>query len=150
MKWPLMRSALIAYWDRHRCRDGIPPWGRIDPVDIPRLLPYVGLIDVLEDGRQFRIRLAGEHIVAMHGASPVGMVIGDCGQKGCGCSAAPAALSAFRDALTHRKVASFVTEYANTDGDQISLSAVVMPLSTIDAEVGMLFGGALLHRIRRK
>ena len=59
---PSLQRALFDYW----CslwRDGTMPARKdIDPIDIPRLLPHVGLIDVLP-GPAFRYRLIGSAMV---------------------------------------------------------------------------------------
>lgn len=58
---PLLREA-IDYWERLRGDRDLPARADLNPVDIPRLLPYVMLIDVLENPRDFRFRLLGtEH-----------------------------------------------------------------------------------------
>ncbi|HEX6958821.1 MAG TPA: PAS domain-containing protein [Ferrovibrio sp.] len=58
---------LAEYWFARRDGTGVPPREAINPLDFPRLLPNVGLLDrvLAEDGsgsERFRIRLAGEEI----------------------------------------------------------------------------------------
>jgi hypothetical protein len=67
---------LWAYWrSRHI---GVKPPGRkdIEPVAIPRLLPYIMLLDVLDgpmaDPPDFRFRLVGTHITLIHRADNTG------------------------------------------------------------------------------
>ena len=47
-----------------RCRGAatVAPRRAFDPVDVPRLLPYLFLVDLIDDGRDFRYRLIGGHI----------------------------------------------------------------------------------------
>lgn len=53
---------LFDYW-LDKCSEAGPPGRRdISPVDIPRLLPHVSLIDVLSDAGGFRYRLAGSRL----------------------------------------------------------------------------------------
>jgi hypothetical protein len=60
---------LSAYWSG-KCRGGrLPARADIDPVEIPDILPYVVLWDVVDGGRDFRIRLAGTRFEAAHGRS---------------------------------------------------------------------------------
>ncbi|MEQ8332152.1 PAS domain-containing protein [Nisaea sp.] len=47
---------LIAYWRGKRSGDRLPARRDIDPVDIPDLLPHIGLIDVIGEGTDFRYR----------------------------------------------------------------------------------------------
>jgi PAS domain-containing protein len=55
---PRLRAALT-YWDAKRQNKLMPPRSDIDPVEIPRLLPYVMLIDVVREPLDFRYRLMG-------------------------------------------------------------------------------------------
>jgi len=56
--------ALFDYWRSKAPREGVLP-GRqhIDPIEIPRLLQYVWLLDVVDDPRRFRVRLVGTALV---------------------------------------------------------------------------------------
>ena len=49
----------------------------IDAVRIPELLPFVLLVDVLDDGADFRYRLMGEHVVRNNGRSLTGRLLSD-------------------------------------------------------------------------
>lgn len=53
-----LRTA-FAYWDAKRNGHLMPSRSDIDPVEIPALLPYVMLIDVLSGPLDFRYRLIG-------------------------------------------------------------------------------------------
>lgn len=73
---------LVAYWlDRRRGRT-MPARRDIDPVDIPWVLPFIWLNDVVPpataaDGLRFRCRLAGEAINAVHRRSVRGLMLED-------------------------------------------------------------------------
>ena len=56
--------ALFDYWRSKAPRQGVLP-GRqhIDPIEIPRLLQYAWLLDVVDDPRRFRVRLVGTELV---------------------------------------------------------------------------------------
>ena len=53
------------YWQSKRSGGSLPLRAQIDPLDVPRLLPYLMLIEVVE-GR-LRYRLAGTQVVANAG-----------------------------------------------------------------------------------
>jgi hypothetical protein len=53
------------YWQSKRVGGSLPLRAQIDPLDVPRLLPYLMLIEVVE-GR-LRYRLAGTQVVANAG-----------------------------------------------------------------------------------
>src|SRR5690242_1355091 len=56
--------ALYDYWRSKAPGEGLLPGRRhIDPVDIPRLLPNVWLLDVVDDPRRFRVRLVGGALI---------------------------------------------------------------------------------------
>ncbi len=58
---PILDEA-FAYWLGKRESTEIPRRTAIDPIEIPRLLPHLMLIDVLRDPLDFRYRLIGEGI----------------------------------------------------------------------------------------
>lgn len=56
----------IEYWISIHPSEGLPGRQHFDPVDVPRLLPFVCLLDVSGDPPQFRVRLMGTQMVAFH------------------------------------------------------------------------------------
>ena len=66
---PQLRD-LYLYWTGKRGQSGYPARRDIDPQEIKPLLPYVMLVDVLEDGRFFRFRLVGTDVA--FGVDPTG------------------------------------------------------------------------------
>ncbi|SDG52197.1 PAS domain-containing protein [Limimonas halophila] len=65
---------LARLWFAHLERDALPSRAEIDPVDFPRLLPGVMLLDCLRDGG-FRIRVAGAHHRDVFGFEPTGLTL---------------------------------------------------------------------------
>ena len=56
--------AIYDYWRRKAPEPGLLPGRRhLDPIEIPRLLPHVWLVDVVDDPRRFRVRLIGTALV---------------------------------------------------------------------------------------
>jgi len=70
---PLVADA-IGYWRRIRpAPDLLPGRRHFDPVEVPRLLPYLGLLDVVREPRiRFRGRMAGTKVTDVFGAGLVG------------------------------------------------------------------------------
>lgn len=65
------------YW-LARCRDGRPPRrADIDPVDIPRLLSRLIIVDLVPDERRFVYRLVGTKEVEVRGFDPTGKSVGE-------------------------------------------------------------------------
>ncbi len=54
-------AQIFDYWDGKRAGGGLPARDAIDPAEIPRLLPWVYLLEPLGDGGA-RVRLAGTRI----------------------------------------------------------------------------------------
>lgn len=59
------------YWRRKAAGRRMPRRADIDPAEIPRLLPYVRLVDVVEQ-RRFRYRLVGTETRQHHTIDPTG------------------------------------------------------------------------------
>lgn len=72
---PFFQPAL-QYW-QSLTGQGLPTRRDIDPVDIPDLLANVMLLDVLNDGADFRYRLAGTAVEHNFGASIKGLVLSE-------------------------------------------------------------------------
>jgi hypothetical protein len=56
---------------------GLPDRGRFDPMGIPRLLPYLWILEVEGDGTRLRYRLAGSAMVDALDFDPTGQTIED-------------------------------------------------------------------------
>ena len=65
--------AIYRYWDGKRNGRLMPSRADLDPVDIPKLLPNVWLIDVARDPYRFRFRLLGTAVVEYAGEDNTGM-----------------------------------------------------------------------------
>lgn len=69
---PEMRQ-ILSYW-RSLWRDGVlPDRTDIDPVEIPRLLSGIILIDIFRDPYRFRFRLIGQRMIDYHGRNLTGL-----------------------------------------------------------------------------
>ncbi|WP_282609246.1 PAS domain-containing protein [Pelagibius sp. Alg239-R121] len=55
-------QALLDYWVEKRAGRAMPDRSDIDPIDIPKLLPDIGLLDVIDGGRRFYFRVVGSSI----------------------------------------------------------------------------------------
>jgi hypothetical protein len=74
---------LYEYWlDLAEAADGVPPVRAFDPLNLPRLLPNVWIVEVEPATRRFRMRLTGENINAIYGRSIAGLYFKDVFQPG--------------------------------------------------------------------
>lgn len=71
---PLL-AELYAYWTAKRGDRFAPARAEIDPIEIPRLLPHLMLVDVIDGGARLRYRLAGTEIESRFGCSMVGRYV---------------------------------------------------------------------------
>ncbi|WP_119304805.1 PAS domain-containing protein [Dongia deserti] len=69
--------AIYRYWDSKRKGRLMPARADLDPLDIPRLLPDICLVDVVPDERKYLYRLIGTNEAAMRGRDPTGLAVGD-------------------------------------------------------------------------
>src|SRR4051794_28258795 len=67
---PRLRETLV-YWQAKAAGKAMPSRADIDPVEIPRLLPDLMLVDVLPKGR-YRYRLIGTENAEAHGMNATG------------------------------------------------------------------------------
>lgn len=68
------------YWSG-KCRgDLLPARGEIDPVDIYDCLSWLMILDVIDGGRDFRIRLAGSQVEEAHDRTLKGVMLGELGE----------------------------------------------------------------------
>ena len=73
---PLL-AELVAYWEEKRRGRIAPRRGDIDPAELRRHLPYVHMLDVIDDGADFRFRLIGTAIVEGLGRDSTGKTFGE-------------------------------------------------------------------------
>jgi len=69
--------ALYRYWDGKRNGRLMPSRADLDPLEIPKYLPDICLVDVVSDARKYVYRLIGTNEAAMRGRDPTGMAVGE-------------------------------------------------------------------------
>src|SRR5882724_4542583 len=69
--------ALYVYWDGRRGGREVPTRADLDPADIPSLLRYVFLIDVLSDPLRLRYRVFGTALTALFKRDLTGCEVGE-------------------------------------------------------------------------
>jgi hypothetical protein len=66
----------LRYWSSLRYANGsLPSRQDFDPVEVPSVLPYVELTEVIDGGRDFRFRLIGSHLVDVDDINPTGQLL---------------------------------------------------------------------------
>ena len=68
---------MFAYWASLRRGASLPARVDLHPASMKRLLPTVSLIDVVNEPRDYRLRLAGTGLYGVYGREITGRMIGD-------------------------------------------------------------------------
>lgn len=69
--------AMYGYWKSKCVGDRLPRRADIDPLDFPRLLPHITLVEVVADERRYVYRLVGTKEVEVRGRDPTGKSVID-------------------------------------------------------------------------
>jgi hypothetical protein len=69
--------AVLAYWESKKRGRHIPSRDDIDPTELVKFLPYISIIDVVEDARRFVYRLVGTMEVEVRGYDPTGKSVAE-------------------------------------------------------------------------
>ena len=128
---------IFEYW-RGKCRDsGLPQPSDIDPAGIPpSILPYLTLLDVIDGGRTFRVRLVGTASAAAVGGDYTGRYLDET-MSG---DVLEAALDRYRAATVQRRPVLGHADYVMVGGDRVRNLLMTLPLSTDGAIVDRLLG----------
>ncbi len=130
--------ALFDYWREKRGDGAMPARADLDPLEIPTLLPIIGLVDVLDGGARFRYRLIGTEIVDVDGYDPTGRfldeVLPDSGY-------ADYLIGLFREVTRERRPLYGESDFRGPGRIERRLRHLLMPLSCDGRAVDMIFGG---------
>ncbi|HWI29279.1 MAG TPA: PAS domain-containing protein [Stellaceae bacterium] len=80
---PRLKEALL-YWQRKRGSRAMPSRRDLDPIEMPKLLPFVMLYDVLASPLDFRYRLIGTEVRSILAADYTGKRFSEVPGKGRG------------------------------------------------------------------
>jgi hypothetical protein len=132
---PILHAAL-AYWQRLRQGESLPRRRDIDPSAIPRLLPHLQLIEVVDGGVRFRYRLVGTALVTAFGKEYTGQYLDELfgGERLAHASHIYATVCAQRRAVFLR------SRYSTARNIELMASRLYMPLSDDGASVNVIFG----------
>jgi hypothetical protein len=129
--------ALYLYWSEKRGLRSYPARDDIAPDEIKRLLPFVLLLDVLDEGRHFRFRLVGTD--AASGIDPTGKLLHEAAPEGVYRNHLAAL---FRRGAAGPGALYSRSSYAYQDAPgPRSISRVFMPLAGDGAHVDMMMIG---------
>ena len=123
---PSVIDQALAYWQRIRGSRAMPARADFSPADIPKLLPYVILMDVLRDPLDFRYRVVGTEIDRICARNYKGMKFSELPDK-----RDPNPIwRHHREAVEARAPVRRELSYVGPDGDVRRIEHCLMPLSS--------------------
>lgn len=130
--------ALFGYWREKRGDRAMPARADLDPLEIPTLLPIVGLVDVLDGGARFRYRLVGTEIVEVDGHDPTGRFLDEAPPDS---GYADYLIGLFREVTRERRPLYGESDFRGQGRIERRVRRLLMPLSCDGRSVDMIFGG---------
>ena len=135
---PPRLGLLHAYWSSKLAGRPMPSRSDIDPVEIPKLLPWIMLVDVDDGGANFRYRLVGSEIASLVGAALKGKSVGSA-------VSGPYTewlLGVYRTAVERKKPVFSQSELGfGSRGLKRVVSRLMLPLSSDGVSVSMILNG---------
>lgn len=128
-------EAVWTYWSALRGERACPSRADLDPADIPKLLPHIGLIDVEPAPLRFRYRLIGTHMNEMFGEDFTGTYL-DAAKGG---NYASFLHDLYAEAALDRRPVYSESVFGYRDRRHLAIRRLVLPLAqSDDAPVRML------------
>lgn len=128
---------LYAYWQRKKAGRQMPARADVEPTEIPRLLPWIALVEITENPQRFCFRLAGTQVETFYGGKVSGRWLDELDFSDH--NAAIAAQYAEAAQSGEPSVARFA--FTKQDGRHIEYERVLLPLSSDGRNVDMLLIG---------
>lgn len=129
-----IQKQVFEYWESCRGTRAMPARADIDPVDIPKLLPHIGLIDVLDGGQRFYYRLVGTNMNRVFGTDFTGTYLFE-RKSG---SYAYFLQDLYRRAVSGPSAVFSETDFGYEDRRHLWIERLVLPLSDDGRQVNML------------
>ena len=137
-------QSLHAYWNDRRAGRDMPARSDIDPIDIPRLLPNLLLIDVEPGTRRLKVRVAGTTVVEMYGSDYTGRYLDeiDFGDR------RAAVLFDYNTCLETRQPYAAEHSFWTDRGITYRIERLILPLSDDGETVSQLIAGLEFDTVR--
>jgi len=134
---------LHAYWLAKKGDRAAPARAAIRPEEIPRLLPYLALLDVLGEPPRFRIRLFGTGLVRTYGEDLTGRFADEIDLDTVGPDIVAQLTALVREC---RPVVARVRFTKAADGRHLQYERIALPLSDDGGTVNMILAGYVAER----
>jgi len=127
---------LFAYWASLRRGARLPARCDIHPSAFTRHLPTISLVDVVDQARDFRLRLAGTGLYGVYGREITGRRLADVYN----CAAADYWRSELTQVVRERRPAVGVHNLAWRGASHLSILWLRLPLAANGSDVDMILG----------
>lgn len=141
---PRLKEA-FAYWQGKLAGRSMPSRRDIDPVEMPRLLPHLMLLDVLSSPLDFRHRLIGTELRAMFARDYTGLRFSELPGKGRG----SIVWGNCEKVVLSKAPLAGNPPYVGPEPKVLRCENLLLPLSEDGSEVGMILLVANFERGRR-
>jgi hypothetical protein len=135
---PLL-AELYAYWTAKRGARFAPSRAEIDPVEIPRLLPHLMLVDIVDGGARLLYRLAGTEIESRFGCRMGGRYVDEL-MRG---RYNDYIHELYRELLATRRALYSESAYGPDGNSPLYTRRLMLPLSNDGRRVDMVLAGQI-------
>jgi hypothetical protein len=133
-----LTQELMDYWLRLRADRRMPSRRDLDPLDIPKLLPGVLLLDVEHETHRLRFRLVGTRITELYGSDFTGQYLDNTFFGRHRDKVVDDYEQVMREGIPHH----CWMEFTNRDGLEFKMERLILPLSrdgcTVDKLIALL------------
>tara|TARA_R110000868_G_scaffold42158_23_gene143106 strand:+ start:1092 stop:1673 length:582 start_codon:yes stop_codon:yes gene_type:complete len=134
----------VQYLSRRCGTDGIPDRSHINPAEILPLLPHMMILDIVDDGEDFRVRVFGTGLVTLLGEERTGMLASEFGAKSIIANDFKEMrsrwLAIFRKALTENGAAHFKAPTVSPDRSYMHYHGMITPITNGTDKISQLVG----------
>ncbi|MEH6630762.1 MAG: PAS domain-containing protein [Halopseudomonas aestusnigri] len=132
---------LLRYWKGISPSGALPGRQDVDPLNIPHILPYCELLDVLLEPLDFEYRLIGTKIDAISRGKYTGLKVSEIPTQ-----IAPSMMYELYSGVVEQKSpVRTVLPYIGEKSGIVEVECLVLPLASNGRDVDMLLGGIALN-----
>jgi len=126
-------QSMLSYWQAKAGCEALPARADIVAAEIPRLLPYMAIVDILREPFDFRYRLVGTHLTEMMGAERTGLRMREIFPP----PAAAATGQLIARLVSHRQPIACAGNMPWLNANYREFQALILPLAADGREVNM-------------
>jgi len=137
---------LVEYWKSIKKNQFFPYRRDFNPVDIPKCLPHIVLVDVIDGNPKYQIRLAGSAVNPVYRTPITGKYIEDFTFEG----DRQEILAQYDHAVKHQVPTYLMGKMTTIDGNQVSYERVILPMTSDGKIVDKLLTGIHYFNVKQQ